>query len=67
MLYTPYAYLRSERTLPLNKVFYLYRDIPDSITSNVKESNIHNVVFSVQKMINYIKKTVQGDSQYLKN
>lgn len=66
MLYTPYAYLRAKEILHLDDIFYLYRDNPDSITSNVKESDIHDIIFSIKKMINYTKQTNQEDSVYLK-
>lgn len=66
MLYTPYIYLKAKKILHLDNILYLYRDNPDSITSNIRENDIHDIIFSVKKMINYIQKTNQDDDNHLK-
>ncbi|WP_159566829.1 glycosyltransferase family 2 protein [Budvicia diplopodorum] len=66
MLYTPYTYLRAKKILHLNNTLYLYRDNPDSITSNIRESDIHDITFSIKKMIHYIQQTNQSDDKHIK-
>ncbi len=55
MMFTPYCYMKAKRVTRINATLYFYRDNPNGITRNIRLSDIDDIVYAMECILNYAK------------
>lgn len=55
VIFTPFFYFKTRKIGHINHELYFYRDNSLGITRNVKEKDIEDMLFAMQKMLNFAK------------
>jgi len=53
VIFTPFIYFKTRKIAHLERVLYFYRDNNQGITRNIKEKDIADMLFAMQKMLRF--------------
>lgn len=53
VIFTPFIYFKTQKIVHIEDVLYFYRDNSQGITRNVKEQDIDDMLFAMQKMLRF--------------
>lgn len=54
VILTPFLYFKTKKIARIDQILYFYRDNNNGITRNIKEKDIEDMLFAMQKMISWV-------------
>jgi len=62
VMFTPFQYFKARHIVHLEQTLYFYRDNAEGITRNVKKKDIDDMLFAMDKMVNYLQQQPGNDA-----